>query len=103
MADAADSKSADHKSCGFKSHQPHQIAKHLCLLESSGLRPCGGRFAKVFLLILAEQAFCLKIPGIYILLLLGGKLIDADPLCIKENLGHAVVNLFGSLVNLLFE
>ena len=24
MADAADSKSADHKSCGFKSHQPHQ-------------------------------------------------------------------------------
>ena len=30
MADAADSKSADHKSCGFKSHQPHQnLQKHL--------------------------------------------------------------------------
>ena len=27
MADAADSKSADHKSCGFKSHQPHQDIK----------------------------------------------------------------------------
>ena len=33
MADAADSKSADLKSCGFKSHQPHQI-RELSLFAS---------------------------------------------------------------------
>ncbi len=33
MADAADSKSADPKSCGFKSHQPHQI-RELSLFDS---------------------------------------------------------------------
>ena len=32
MADAADSKSADHKSCGFKSHQPHQVLNHRLML-----------------------------------------------------------------------
>ena len=35
MADAADSKSADHKSCGFKSHQPHQKTKGLSQIEAT--------------------------------------------------------------------